>query len=106
MGRSLPEHRHSEDGGIIDGSLLDTMRYSLDAAGLDFIGITDHTRYLPRRFNLFGMQQVTDAVYRPGWFAPLHAYERSSRPGATATWRTWNGITRRRPLPTISAIKA
>jgi hypothetical protein len=73
-------HRHtdiSEDGGIIDGSLLDAMRYSLDAAGLDFIGITDHTRYLPRRYNLFRMQQVTDAVYRPGWFAPLHAYERS-----------------------------
>ena len=47
-------HRHtdiSEDGGIKDGSLLDTMRYAIDAAGLDFIGITDHTRYLPRRYN-------------------------------------------------------
>ncbi|MBI3282088.1 MAG: hypothetical protein HYZ57_19890 [Acidobacteria bacterium] len=73
-------HRHtdiSEDGGIVDGSLLDCMRYALDAAGLDFIGVTDHTRYLPRRYNLFRIQQISDLLYRPGLFAPLHAYERS-----------------------------
>jgi hypothetical protein len=73
-------HRHtdiSEDGGIVDGSLMDTMRYALDAAGLDFIGVTDHTRYLPRRYNLWRIQQITDLFYRPGAFAPLHAYERS-----------------------------
>ncbi|MBI1789711.1 MAG: hypothetical protein HYR60_19425 [Acidobacteria bacterium] len=73
-------HRHtdiSEDAGIIDGSLLDTMRYSLDAAGLDFIGITDHTRYLPRRYNLWRIQQISDLFYQPGAFVPLHAYERS-----------------------------
>lgn len=73
-------HRHtdiSEDGGIPDGSLIDAMRYSLDAAGLDFLGITDHTRYLPRRYNLYRIQQVSDLFYQPGWFAPLHAYERS-----------------------------
>jgi hypothetical protein len=73
-------HRHtdiSEDGGIPDGSLMDAMRYSLDAAGLDFLGITDHTRYLPRRYNLYRIQQVSDLLYRPGHFVPLHAYERS-----------------------------
>jgi hypothetical protein len=73
-------HRHtdiSEDGGIPDGSLIDTMRYSLDAAGLDFIGVTDHTRYLPRRYNLWRIQQTTDLFYKPGAFSPLHAYERS-----------------------------
>lgn len=73
-------HRHtdiSEDGGIDDGSLLDTMRYSLDAAALDFIGVTDHTRYLPRRYNLWRIQQITDLYYRPGTFSPMHAYERS-----------------------------
>ena len=73
-------HRHtdiSEDGGIDDGSLLDTMRYSLDAAGLDFIGITDHTRYLPRRYNLWRIQQISDLYYKPGAFSPMHAYERS-----------------------------
>ncbi len=73
-------HRHtdiSEDGGILDGSLIETMRYALDAAGLDFIGVTDHTRYLPRRYNLWRMQQVTDLYYKPGVFVPLYAYERS-----------------------------
>ena len=73
-------HRHtdiSEDGGIKDGSLTDTMRYAMDAAGLDFIGITDHTRYLPRRYNLWRLQKVTDLFYAPGFFSPLHAYERS-----------------------------
>ncbi len=73
-------HRHtdiSEDGGILDGSLLDTMRYSLDAAGLDFIGVTDHTRYLPRRYNLWRIQQISDQYYKPGAFSPVHAYERS-----------------------------
>jgi hypothetical protein len=73
-------HRHtdiSEDGGIPDGSLLDTMRYAVDAAGLDFIGITDHTRYLPRRYNHYRIQQTTDLLYKPGTFSPLHAYERS-----------------------------
>jgi hypothetical protein len=73
-------HRHtdiSEDGGIQDGSLLDTMRYAADAAGLDFIGITDHTRYLPRRYNLWRLKQIADLLYKPGTFSPLHAYERS-----------------------------
>jgi len=73
-------HRHtdiSEDGGIIDGSLMDTMRYSVDAAGLDFIGITDHTRYLPRRYNLWRIQQIADLFYTPGTFSPMHSYERS-----------------------------
>lgn len=73
-------HRHtdiSEDGGIIDGSLLDAMRYALDSGGLNFIGITDHTRYLPRRYNLFRIQQIADLLYNPGKFSAMHAYERS-----------------------------
>jgi hypothetical protein len=73
-------HRHtdiSEDGGINDGSLMDAMRYSADAAGLDFIGVTDHTRYLPRRYNLWRIQQISDLYYKPGVFSPMHAYERS-----------------------------
>jgi hypothetical protein len=73
-------HRHtdiSEDGGILDGSLSDTIRYAADAAGLDFIGITDHTRYLTRRYNLWRLKQIADLYYKPGTFSPLHAYERS-----------------------------
>lgn len=73
-------HRHtdiSEDGGIPDGSLLDAMRYAVDAAPLHFLGITDHTRYLPRRYNLYRLQQIADLLYKPGVFAGIHAYERS-----------------------------
>ena len=75
-------HRHtdiSEDGGISDGSLLDTMRYAWDAAGLDFIGITDHSRYLPRRYNQWRLQQIADLLYTPGTFSPLHSYEERSQ---------------------------
>jgi hypothetical protein len=73
-------HRHtdiSEDGGIRDGSLTDTMRYALDAARLDFIGVTDHTRYLVRRYNLWRGQQNADLFYKPGVFTVMHSYERS-----------------------------
>jgi hypothetical protein len=73
-------HRHtdiSEDGGLDDGSLMDAMRYAVDAAGLDFLGVTDHTRYLPRRYNLWRIQQVSDLFYRKGFYVPVHAYERS-----------------------------
>ncbi len=73
-------HRHtdvSEDGGIIDGSLTDAMRYALDAASLDFLGVTDHTRYLVRRYNLWRVQQTADLYYKPGVFTPMHSYERS-----------------------------
>ncbi|MFN0171214.1 MAG: hypothetical protein ACKV22_32765 [Bryobacteraceae bacterium] len=73
-------HRHtdiSEDGGIPDGSLIDAFRYAFDAAPLDFQGITDHTRYLTRRYNLWRIQQVSDLFYKPGAFVSMHAYERS-----------------------------
>ncbi len=73
-------HRHtdiSEDGGILDGSLHDAYRYALDAAALDFLGVADHTRYLPRRYNLWRMQQTSDLFHKAGVFVPVYAYERS-----------------------------
>jgi hypothetical protein len=94
-------HRHtdiSEDGGIPDGSLIDAMRYALDAAPLEFLGVTDHTRYLPRRYNLFRIQQVADAFYKPGLFTPVHAYERSQY----SPWGHRNVVSLRRnytPVP-------
>jgi hypothetical protein len=82
-------HRHtdiSEDGGIRDGSLRDTLRYALDAAGLDFIGITDHTRYLPRRYNLWRIQQITDQYYQPGAFSPLAVARAPLHPQRRDLW--------------------
>lgn len=73
-------HRHtdiSEDGGLDDGSLIDAMRYAMDAAEMDFLGITDHTRYLPRRYNLYRLQQIADLFNKAGSFVGVHAYERS-----------------------------
>jgi len=53
------------------------MRYSVDAAGLDFIGITDHTRYLPRRYQSLANSANRGPFYAPGAFSPMHSYERS-----------------------------
>jgi hypothetical protein len=95
-------HRHtdiSEDGGIPDGSLMDAMRYAFDAAGLDFLGVTDHTRYLPRRYNLWRIQQTTDLFYGPGRFVPLHAYERSQY----SPWGHRNVVNLRRDYTPVPA---
>ncbi len=73
-------HRHtdiSEDGGLVDGSLVDGMRYAIDAAEMDFLGVTDHTRYLTRRYNVWRIQQISDLFNKPGAFIGMHAYERS-----------------------------
>jgi hypothetical protein len=74
-------HRHSEFSfdGNNDGSLLDAYRYALDAASLDFLGLSDHN-------NLSGPdleyvrwleQQAADVFTLPKTFVPLYAYERS-----------------------------
>lgn len=74
-------HRHTEFSfdGNNDGSLLDCYRYSLDAAGMDFLGVSDHN-------NLSGPdveyvrwlgQQAADMFVLPGSFIALCAYERS-----------------------------
>ncbi len=77
-------HRHTDWSwdGAGDGSLMDMYRYALDAADLDFIASTEHVGWGSaergnQRYAWWRNEQFCDVFYRPGYFLPLYAYERS-----------------------------
>jgi hypothetical protein len=74
-------HRHTEFSmdGNNDGTLLDCYRYALDAAELDFLGVTDHNAMGGPDVEYINwlMQQMADLFTLPGTFTPLYSYERS-----------------------------
>jgi hypothetical protein len=65
--------------GNNDGTLLDCYRYALDAAELDFLGVTDHNGMGGPDVEYINwlMQQMADLFTLPGAFTPLYSYERS-----------------------------
>ena len=86
-------HRHTEFSfdGNKDGSLLQAYRYALDAASLDYLGVSEHIgRNLPDGtrgaagaletdyYRWIG-QKTVDLLTMPGSFVPLYVYERSAR---------------------------
>ena len=84
-------HRHTEISmdGAADGTLWDAYRYALNAASLDFLGVSDHNYgqwldtdepELPQSDNEFQWwrtQKSADLFYVPGRFTPLYGYERT-----------------------------
>jgi hypothetical protein len=74
-------HRHTEFSmdGNNDGSLLDTYRYAIDAASLDYLMVSEHNGAggpdVP--YINFVLQQAADLFTLPGTFQPLYGYERS-----------------------------
>jgi hypothetical protein len=74
-------HRHTEISrdGKQDGSLFDTYRYALDAASLDFLGVSDHNAQGGPDLEYINwiLQQAADIFFVSGRFAPLYGYERS-----------------------------
>jgi hypothetical protein len=74
-------HRHTEISrdGKQDGSLWDTYRYALDAASLDFLGVSDHNTQGGPDVEYINWinQQAADIFLVSGRFAPLFGYERS-----------------------------
>ena len=99
-------HRHTElslDGGF-DGSLLDQWRYSLDAAGMDWIGCCDHDYGGGREYSWWITEKQTDIFYTPGSFAPMFSYERgvSYPEGHRNAVFAQRGV---RPLPRLPIIK-
>ncbi len=73
-------HRHTDISlctPTVDGCLVDALRYALDAAQLDFIAITDHTRDTDP-YPWWRTQKVIDLFYVPGRLATIYAYERSN----------------------------
>jgi hypothetical protein len=74
-------HRHTEISrdGKQDGSLFDTYRYALDAASLDFLGVSDHNAQGGPDIEYINWinQQAADIFFVSGRFTPLYGYERS-----------------------------
>jgi hypothetical protein len=74
-------HRHTEFSmdGNNDGSLADTYRYAMDAAELDFLGVSDHNGLGGPDVDYvnFLEAQRADLQFLPNRFLPLFAYERS-----------------------------
>lgn len=73
-------HRHTNTsfcGGTIDGSLVDAQRYALDAAQLDFLAVTDHTRDVTA-YPWWRSQKTADLFHVPGHYCPIYGYERSN----------------------------
>jgi hypothetical protein len=74
-------HRHTEISrdGKNDGSLWDTYRYALDAASLDFLGVSDHNEGGGPDIEYINylLQQAADVFFLSGRFTPLYGYERS-----------------------------
>lgn len=73
-------HRHAElsrdQGGGRDGSILDFYRYMLDAADMDFGGITEHSNGFNDYWSWL-LQKTTDLFHRPG-YTGLYGYERTA----------------------------
>lgn len=65
--------------GNNDGSLLDTYRYAIDAAALDFLMVSDHNGAAgpDEPYVNFLLQQMADVYHVPGTFVPFYGYERS-----------------------------
>ncbi len=71
-------HRHTEISldGAGDGTLWDCYRYALDAAGLDFLGVTDHQSG-QNEYTWWREEKAADMFDVPGFFTALYATERS-----------------------------
>ncbi|MEZ5356619.1 MAG: hypothetical protein R2762_28620 [Bryobacteraceae bacterium] len=84
-------HRHTDIRGHsgVDGSVLDTYRYAIDAAQLDFLGTSDHNEVNGgkwpdglRDYQWYGVQKAVDLFTHAPTFIGVYSYEHSmSRPG-------------------------
>ena len=74
-------HRHAEFSmdGYNDGSLIDTYRYAIDAAELDFLMASEHNGAAGPDVDYINwlLQQMADALMVRDRFLPLFGYERS-----------------------------
>jgi len=72
-------HRHTDisfGDGVGDGSLTDAYRYAIDAAGFDYLAVTDHN-YGENEYSWWRTQKSADLFRLGDKFIPLYAYERS-----------------------------
>jgi hypothetical protein len=71
-------HRHTEISldGAGDGTLWDAYRYAMDAAGLDFVVVTDHQSG-NQPYPWWRIQKSADMFDVPGFFTGVYGTERS-----------------------------
>ncbi len=73
-------HRHTEFSadGMFDGSLIETYRYALDAASLDYLGVSDHSNGGGQEVEYINwlLPQIADIFHLPSTFATIFTYER------------------------------
>ena len=84
-------HRHTDIRGHsgVDASVLDTYRYAIDAAQLDFLGTADHNEVVGgtwpdglRDYQWWTVQKTVDLMSHPPAFLGVYSYEHSmARPG-------------------------
>ncbi len=79
-------HRHTDIRGHsgVDASVLDTYRYAMDAAQLDFLGTSDHNEVLGGRwpdglrdYQWWTVQKTADLMSHPPVFLGVYSYEHS-----------------------------
>ena len=72
-------HRHTEFSwdGQNDGSLQDAYRYAIDAAGFDYVAITEHIWGARHEYDWWRTQKAADLHRVGNSFVPLFGYERS-----------------------------
>ncbi|MBM3812205.1 MAG: hypothetical protein FJW20_11310 [Acidimicrobiia bacterium] len=79
-------HRHTDIRGHsgVDGSILDTYRYAIDAAQLDFLGTSDHNEVTGggwpdglRDYQWYWVQKAVDLFTHSPHFTGVYSYEHS-----------------------------
>ena len=72
-------HRHTDISvdGSGDGSLFDSYRYMIDAAGMDLYLVTDHNSGEDQEYTWWRIEKSEDMFHLPGSFVTLFGYERS-----------------------------
>ncbi len=99
-------HRHTEfsHDGLNDGSLMEAYRYALDAAELDFLGVSEHNNRGGQDIEYVNWlhPQIADIFRLPGSFVPVYTYERSiSYPDGHR-----NILSAKRGIPTLPITEA
>ena len=72
-------HRHTDISvdGAGEGSLIDSYRYMLDAAAMDFYMVSDHNSGEDQEYTWWRIEKSEDMFHLPGFFVTLFGYERS-----------------------------
>jgi hypothetical protein len=104
-------HRHTDIRGHsgVDGSVLDTYRYAMDAAQLDWLGTSDHNEVTGgkwpdglRDYQWWYTQKTVDLMAHPPVFISIYSYEHSL--GSPSGHRNMLFLKRGAPLRVVDRV--